>query len=108
VFNVESLRKSLQAKRADLIDRRDRALADVNRRSGALSANFEEQAVECENDEVLTRISESTEAEIIAINLALERLSVGTYGKCRVCGVTIDAARLEARPEADSCVGCTP
>lgn len=106
MVNIESLRKSLLAKRAELIDRRDRTRADMHRREGALAADFEEQAVERENDEVLTRISESTVDELVAVNRALMYLAQGSYGKCSVCGAEIDAKRLEARPEAGTCIGC--
>lgn len=38
---------------------------------------------------------------------ALGRLDAGSYGLCDVCGEAIPAARLEARPAARTCVGCT-
>ena len=38
---------------------------------------------------------------------ALERLELGTYGICLTCGGAIPSERLEALPEASTCLGCT-
>ena len=40
------------------------------------------------------------------IDAAEQRLVDGTYGVCEVCDRPIAVARLEARPEARTCVGC--
>lgn len=40
------------------------------------------------------------------LDLAVERLASGDYGRCEVCGEPIPAARLEVRPAATTCVGC--
>jgi RNA polymerase-binding transcription factor DksA len=38
------------------------------------------------------------------VNIALEKLDQGTYGKCEVCGEDIPEARLEAMPAARYCI----
>lgn len=38
---------------------------------------------------------------------ALERHRSGTYGRCSRCGAEIPPERLEALPEADTCVNCS-
>lgn len=45
-------------------------------------------------------------AEIEAIDAALERLDVSTYGRCTECGTLIAPARLAQHPEAARCVAC--
>ena len=40
------------------------------------------------------------------LDAADERIAAGTYGRCEVCGGPIAAARLEARPEARTCIDC--
>ncbi len=37
---------------------------------------------------------------------ALERLEMGEYGICEICGSAIPIARLEALPYATTCVSC--
>src|SRR3954452_6542176 len=38
------------------------------------------------------------------VRRAQQRLAEGTYGTCEVCGETIPAGRLEARPWATRCI----
>jgi RNA polymerase-binding transcription factor DksA len=38
------------------------------------------------------------------VALALGRLEDGSYGRCEVCGVTIQPARLEAMPATRFCI----
>jgi DnaK suppressor protein len=40
------------------------------------------------------------------LDAASARLAAGTYGRCERCGRPIDPARLDARPEARTCVAC--
>lgn len=42
--------------------------------------------------------------QLIKIDGALERIELGTYGVCAVGGEEIARDRLEAAPEADTCV----
>lgn len=37
---------------------------------------------------------------------ALKRMSEGTYGVCRHCGIEIDSARLRVMPMASLCLSC--
>jgi RNA polymerase-binding transcription factor DksA len=37
---------------------------------------------------------------------ALDRLAAGSYGACQRCGGPIAAARLAARPDAETCITC--
>jgi DnaK suppressor protein len=41
-----------------------------------------------------------------AVDAALKRLDLGTYGLCEICGEAIDRARLDALPYAAQCVKC--
>ena len=54
-------------------------------------------------DTALLRTVRRTLAELAA---ARERLAAGTYGVCESCGRPIAPERLEARPEARTCVAC--
>lgn len=40
------------------------------------------------------------------LEAALARLDAGDYGRCERCGRAIDPARLDARPEARTCIPC--
>ncbi len=40
------------------------------------------------------------------LRASLAAAEAGRYGTCESCGATIDPARLEARPQARTCIGC--
>jgi DnaK suppressor protein len=71
----------------DVLDRKDqadaRALDDVS-------------AAEVERDR----------AELVAVQVALQRLADGSYGRCVDCDEPIGAQRLQAQPAAVRCLSC--
>ena len=89
-------------------------LARLTRRVGKIGADlrkpqdrdWQERAVEMENDEVLEGLDSSTLDEVRMIQTALGRIDEGTYGACSKCGEPIADARLKAMPHAATCVGC--
>lgn len=48
----------------------------------------------------------AAEVRIAQAKAALRALELGEYGECRMCGGEIEAARLNARPEAPLCLQC--
>jgi RNA polymerase-binding transcription factor DksA len=70
------------------------------------SKDWEEMAVEREDDEVLERLGTSSQAEIARIREALARMAEGEYGYCVRCGEEIAPARLDLVPEAPLCASC--
>ena len=71
-----------------------------------LSADFEEQATDLENQDALVGIKNSEIQEIRQIQGALKRIAEGTYGVCVQCGADIDPKRLKALPIATRCISC--
>jgi len=79
---------------------------DKDIRHEGMSADWEEQATERENDEVLESLGHFSELELDMINDALKRADAGDYFKCSHCGEDIPLARLESLPFTKYCVGC--
>ena len=52
----------------------------------------------------LSALVRSAQSHLARIDGAVLRLQQGRYGICEVCGKPIPAARLEARPTAQTCV----
>lgn len=71
-----------------------------------VSKDWEEQAVEREDDEVLEGLGALAVAEIQAIEAALDRIEAGTYGICVKCGDEIPEERLEVVPHTPLCQNC--
>ncbi len=70
------------------------------------SRDWEELAVEREEDEVLEGIGQSGLAEMEAIRAALGRIEDGSYGECVQCGAAIADARLDVLPATPFCSTC--
>lgn len=103
---MKDMKALLMTRRDDLTDRQARLERDAQRAGDPLSADFAEQAVQRENDDVVDRLREVTAAELEAVAAALARLANGTYGACATCGKPIDAARLAALPTSTRCLDC--
>ena len=70
------------------------------------SADWNEQAIERENDEVLIELVREGEQELEQIKLSLVRMDAGDYGQCERCGDAINPARLKATPMSTLCIQC--
>lgn len=102
----QTIRENLMTRRAGLLNRLARITQDVRHTKQPLEADWEEQAVERENDEVLDALGDATHAELGRIETTLNRLERGEYGVCEVCGRKISIKRLQALPDASRCVAC--
>jgi DnaK suppressor protein len=58
------------------------------------------------NQANLQKIGKREQYLLKKIDLALGKISDGTYGLCEVCGEPISSARLMARPVAQLCIDC--
>jgi RNA polymerase-binding transcription factor DksA len=71
-----------------------------------LDKGFEEQAIQRQNEEVLTALDDSLNDELEHIDEALYRIEQGMYGKCANCGNEIGEKRLLAVPHTSLCIEC--
>lgn len=67
------------------------------------SKDWEDQATEREDDEVLSGIGEAGRLEIRMIDAALARMEAGEYGFCVTCGERISEERLDILPQTPFC-----
>lgn len=105
-MNHDMTRQELQRRRREIMSRLSALKGDIQRSEGPLPADFEEQAIELENLDVLFELDEVSRHELNQINNALERLQSDDYEYCAACGAEIGAARLQALPTADTCIRC--
>ncbi len=70
------------------------------------SADWSEQAIERENEEVLVELIREGEQELEQIKKSLARMNSGEYGLCSDCGDAINPERLQAMPMATNCIQC--
>jgi RNA polymerase-binding protein DksA len=70
------------------------------------SKDWEEAAVESENDEVLEGVYTEAARELLQVNHALQRIKQGDYGECEECGDEINKKRLKIMPYTTLCIEC--
>ncbi len=102
--NLIVIKEKLLSQRAELLERIERMRASRRREKGALSADFAEQAIEVENDEVIDSLDSNERQELQNIEMALQKIESGRYGFCEVGGEEIDLQRLLALPSAKTCI----
>ena len=71
-----------------------------------LPADLEDQAIDLEDDEVLSGLGRANLQAVRLLNAALDRIADGSSGICLKCGDDISAARLDAVPYAVLCRTC--
>ena len=105
-MNLERIRRELLDRGDQLQRRLDRIRRDRRRSDAPLSPDFEEQAVQRENDETLDRLDTRTRAELTAVDRAIARLDAGRYGVCEACGDAIGEERLGLLLATSRCAAC--
>ena len=95
--------KALLDKRRELLERVT-AIARDSQTPG--DPDSEEQALELENEEVLSALDDEARQTLQLIDQALGRIEREEYGICLSCGNPIAPERLKAVPYAALCINC--
>jgi RNA polymerase-binding transcription factor DksA len=103
---TEAPASQLQAKKAELLARRERLASHFQPPTDSVAGVADEQHLHRQNDEVVHALSRQIEMELVDVEAALVRLELGTYGKCLQCGIAIAPPRLTAMPSAVCCIHC--
>jgi len=99
----EEVRGNLIEMLEDLGDRLAKITHDVKE---PLDQDFEEQATQAENNEVLNDLGNAARTEMEMVKQAIVRIDQGQYGLCQVCGKPISKERLKAVPYSSMCIKC--
>lgn len=106
VSEYDEVRKNLIDMLEELDERLVKITDDVMHSDEPLDKDFEERAVQSENDEVLDYLGNAARAEIAKVKHAIELIDDGEYGVCECCGEPIDKERLKALPYTSLCIKC--
>lgn len=101
-----AIRQQLAIRYEGMRLRLEKITREVRHLNQPLNADFAEQAVEAENDQVLDALDRSIRAEMEQIEKTLARMEEGAYGRCDACGEPIAVERLKALPHAIRCIEC--
>lgn len=102
-MQTQDFKTRLETKREELSKRIAAIKGDFAK---GRSADFAEQATETENDEVLKNLEFEAQSELHQVNNALQRIKLGSFGQCEMCGEDINPKRLDAIPFTSYCCGC--
>lgn len=105
-MDIEHLKNELLRSRQDIEERLQKLKNHIQHVDTDNDPDFEEQAVQNANDDVVNELSDSLKLQLSEINLALNRIDKGTYGICSSCGEEISSERLNAIPYTTSCKQC--
>ncbi len=70
------------------------------------SGDVFDAALDSSHEEISSQMVEVESRELAHIQQALERIDLGTYGRCETCEAAIPKARLEVLPYATMCIKC--
>ena len=104
--DFSEIKTRLRIRQQELMQRIAQISAQVRHEDTPLPSDFEDQATERENEEVMDALGSAARRELDQINRTLQHIDDGDYGVCRDCGRQINAARLEALPFASRCIEC--
>lgn len=105
-MDTKEAKQALMALKQELASRVERTHKRIHQREERVSANFAEQSVEMESQQLVMSLDADGRRELRAIDTALERIEAGTYGECTHCGEQIAEERLKALPYAALCINC--
>lgn len=99
-------KEELERLKQELTRRLERYEAHQHREDGKLEADFSEQAVQRQNDEVVDSLESEVRVELRHVIHALDRLEEGEGDLCERCGDRINPERLKILPWASLCIRC--
>ena len=104
--SLNDIKAELESRKTELEERIQAINADITHKNQPLSADWSEQAVERENEEVLEALGNVSQVELRQIKAALQRIENGNYEICVVCEESIPMERLKLIPHTTHCTRC--
>jgi len=103
---IERIKNDLIASKTELESRLERTHKHIYQKDAPVSANFNEQIKETENDQLVMALEADAIEELKQISRALQRIADDEYHECAQCGGAIGDERLTAIPYTDRCIKC--
>lgn len=103
---LEAERKTIEEQLQRFAKKDEKLKGDWDSKFPKFDGGLEERADEVEEYSTRLSIEYSLENRLKDINLALEKIKRGQYGKCEKCGKEISKERLMVCPEARTCNKC--
>jgi len=105
-IDVADLGRKLLAKKTEILDLYRNDLRSGQESNDSPTEDIVDRANNAYSRELNFSISDAERTRLFEIDDALQRIDLGSYGRCAHCGQPIAAARLTAVPWAKYCVDC--
>ena len=102
---LEYFRQLLQERLEEILGEADKTRNDMTGTVAPFPDPTDRATLETDRNFTL-RIRDRERKLIAKIREALERIELGTYGLCEICGGPISEKRLMARPVTTMCIAC--
>lgn len=110
VIDLKLIRSRLENEKKHLLEvlkqTQSTASSSEDRREGSPFGKREEEATQSMELEKRLALEKKVKENLAEVERALGKFEKGTYGRCDICGKSIDPARLEALPYASMCLSC--
>ena len=108
--DIRKIQASLEVERQRLLDEQKHfqanGLPGRERREGSPYGKREEEATESFELEKRLSLERQIQEQLADTENALAKIAAGKYGLCESCGKPIEATRLQALPQARTCMNC--
>ena len=103
---LEYFREILMEQRRQILQGISHQKDEIDGFQGEMEADAYDDASNLVEMNILMALSDSQQAELNQVGLALAKIQDGSYGLCEGCSELIGEARLKALPFASLCVNC--
>ena len=103
---LKKIRQILQEEHRRLTRRLGGIQSDDSGSDAANVGDIVDAATQQETRAVLQGLQQTERDQLAQVESAIERIDNGTYGHCTRCNEMIEAARLEAIPQVETCIAC--
>ena len=108
--DIRKIQASLEVERQRLLDEQKQLQANglpfTERREGSPYGKREEEATESFELEKRLLLEWQIQEQLADTENALAKIATGKYGLCESCGKPIEPTRLQALPQARTCMNC--
>lgn len=103
---LDELRARLQEQRLEIVNMYNQDVRAGQESTDEPTEDIVDRANNSYNRELMFSISDTERLMLLQVEEALNRIEVGTYGRCTNCGNAINPLRLDAVPWARFCIDC--
>ncbi|HJX28892.1 MAG TPA: TraR/DksA family transcriptional regulator [Thermoanaerobaculia bacterium] len=103
---LDEMRARLQEQRQEIVNMYNQDVRAGQESTDEPTEDIVDRANNSYNRELMFSISDTERLMLLQVEDALNRIEVGTYGRCTNCGNSINPLRLDAVPWARFCIDC--